>query len=392
MQQQQQQHEKLVSAFKSDYGTNNQKKQGNDSQAIRGGGSRRRGNFFKKKPFTNYNNEKSTEGAPATRGRGSIRGKFYPNRTWTLNNKKKNENMAKQKLLNDNNNNNNNTNNNNIVNNEITFKKPISENVVTPKNLKISENDYRVDVVNLNQNVPISNESRELRFNTKPMGNNYLEMKEKREQQRKQYIKEGLIDDPDKPRRLEDAITFVGTCEDKCPEFERYEREFQKNLDKFEIDSSLGTDGFWHVDHSKAVKAYHRSAAGNEQPLPCDVRPPHILKKTLDYLIDEIIMNHGIDSSHGFVRDRTRSIRQDFTLQNNRDEIAIEVHERIGRYHILCCHQLCQKEGFSMQQEKEQLFKVLQSLQEFYDDMRDRGKICPNEAEFRAYYIISHIW
>jgi len=60
-------------------------------------------------------------------------------------------------------------------------------------------------------------------------------MKKQREQLRKNYIKKGLIDDPDKPRRLEDAIPFVGECQDMCPEFERYEREYQKNLDKLEI-------------------------------------------------------------------------------------------------------------------------------------------------------------
>ena len=52
---------------------------------------------------------------------------------------------------------------------------------------------------------------------------------------RKDYIRKGLIDDPDKPRRLENAIHFVGECQDMCPEFERYEREYQKNLDKLEI-------------------------------------------------------------------------------------------------------------------------------------------------------------
>jgi len=182
-------------------------------------------------------------------------------------------------------------------------------------------------------------------------------MKKQREQLRKIYIKKGLIDDPDKPRRLEDAIPFVGECQDMCPEFERYEREYQKNLDKLEINQELSSDEIFYVDHARAVKRYQRSDAGKEQPLPCDVRPPPILKKTLNYLIDEIIMKHGIESSHGFVRDRTRSIRQDFSLQNIRDKSAVDAHERIARYHILCLHQLCEKEGFSVQQEKEQLFK-----------------------------------
>lgn len=35
---------------------------------------------------------------------------------------------------------------------------------------------------------------------------------------------------------------------------------------------------------------------------------------------------------------------------------------------------------------------VLTSLQEFYDDMRAEGIRCPNEAEFRAYHMLSHMW
>lgn len=77
-------------------------------------------------------------------------------------------------------------------------------------------------------------------------------------------------------------------------------------------------------------------------------------------------MKFGIEASHGFIRDRTRSIRQDFSLQNIRDKSAVDAHERIARYHILCLHQLCEKEGFSVQQEKEQLFKGTFSLKNFH--------------------------
>lgn len=33
-----------------------------------------------------------------------------------------------------------------------------------------------------------------------------------------------------------------------------------------------------HIDPTRAVKTFHRPAAGDETPLPSDVRPPHILK------------------------------------------------------------------------------------------------------------------
>jgi hypothetical protein len=55
-----------------------------------------------------------------------------------------------------------------------------------------------------------------------------------REKERRDAIANGLIDDPDKPKRLEDAITFVGTCQDMCPEFERIGRIVQKAVDRCE--------------------------------------------------------------------------------------------------------------------------------------------------------------
>ncbi|KAG0262132.1 hypothetical protein BGZ95_004081 [Linnemannia exigua] len=229
-------------------------------------------------------------------------------------------------------------------------------------------------------------DSRMARFSSVPIGNRFEELKEKRVRERQDAIKQGTIPDPDKPRRLEDAISFVGTCLDMSPEFERHEREYQQNVEKFE--KIPGTES---IDHARAVKAYARPAAGAEQPLPSDVRPPKVLLSTLDYLINHIVGEGDLAESHAFVRDRTRSIRQDFTLQNSRGMEAIKAHETIARYHILCMHQLCENKSFSDQQEMEQLRKVLTSLQEFYEDMRAEGVPCPNEAEFRAYHILSHL-
>lgn len=43
------------------------------------------------------------------------------------------------------------------------------------------------------------------------------------------------MDDPLVPKRLEDAITLVGTCMDMCPRFERYRRQKQHNLVEWEV-------------------------------------------------------------------------------------------------------------------------------------------------------------
>ncbi|KAH9820242.1 SAC3/GANP/Nin1/mts3/eIF-3 p25 family-domain-containing protein [Melampsora americana] len=227
------------------------------------------------------------------------------------------------------------------------------------------------------------------RFDSSPAGNRFLELKPHRDAERVQAVNLGLIPDPLKPRRLDEALPFFGTCTQMCPEFERHEREYQNNTDRWER-----YPGTMRIDPLKAVKAFHRPAAGNDQPLPSDVRPPHILKSTLDYLFNDLLPQESLFETHGFIRDRTRSIRQDFTLQNERGSMAIECHERIARYHIMCLHFLRDKEGvgsYQEQQELEQVRKVLQSLNEFYDDFRGSNQLWPHEAEFRAYYLLTHL-
>lgn len=212
-------------------------------------------------------------------------------------------------------------------------------------------------------------------------------MKAKRESLKDSYVRQGKMADPNHVYQLDEAVPFVAECMDMCPEYEREEREYTNFLEPFE--KIPGTD---RVDHVRAVKRYKRSAAGDPPPLCCDVRPPKVLFKTLDYLFHDIIGTHGVAVSHSFVRDRARSIRNDLTLQKYTGVEAIVLHERIARYHIMCSNLLCGSEGFVMQQEEEQLRKTLLSLMEFYLEMTAKGVFMPNEAEFQAYYILTLPW
>lgn len=246
-------------------------------------------------------------------------------------------------------------------------------------------------------------ELRKKRFEDAPkVGNRFLEMKGGREALRNAYIKSGVLPDPDKPTDLALAVKLVGTCQDMCPEFEREEREFQKELDPLEV--YPGTD---RVDPRIAVKIYRRPAAGRELPLPEDVRPPPVLRRTLDYLFHDLLPADPNDPRftqvQGFLWNRTRAVRQDFIVQSEGGPIAIECHERIARYHILCLHWRGGPgaEGWSEQQELEQLRKTMRSLIEFYDDNRRKfvankpgsgpQQASPNEAEFRAYNLLLHL-
>ncbi|PWN36668.1 SAC3/GANP/Nin1/mts3/eIF-3 p25, partial [Meira miltonrushii] len=171
------------------------------------------------------------------------------------------------------------------------------------------------------------------------------------------------------------------------------EREFQNEGDTLEM--FPGTN---RIDPTIAVKIYRRPAAGRELPLPEDVRPPEVLRMTLDYLLHQLLPSDPgspvFTSVQPFMWNRTRAIRQDFIVQGDGGELAIECHERIARYHILCLHWRggVGAEGWSEQQELEQLRKTIRSLTEFYEDIRrKKGVISPNEAEFRSYNLLLHM-
>lgn len=144
------------------------------------------------------------------------------------------------------------------------------------------------------------------------------------------------------------------------------------------------------------VKKFRRAAAGLEEQLPSDLRPSAVLKGTCDYLFHGVIGNaRSLAHVHHFVWDRTRAIRNDFSIQQiTKPEdlrIAIECYERIARFHILSLHQLALPDKpyskYDWQQEREQLDRTLLSLMQYYDDCRGRVQL-PNEAEFRAYCVI----
>ncbi|KAI0260588.1 SAC3/GANP/Nin1/mts3/eIF-3 p25 family-domain-containing protein [Gloeopeniophorella convolvens] len=211
----------------------------------------------------------------------------------------------------------------------------------------------------------------------------YQELVKAREAERKKAIADGKMDDPLVPKRLDEAITMVGTCMDMCPRFERYRRERENNLFNWEV-----IPGTKRVDHKRAVKIFERAAG--DKTLPSDLRPPPVLKRTLDYLFRDLILREGFSPTCDFVRDRSRAVRNDFTMQHETGEVAMECHERCARFHILALHFERERPGFSVALEEQQLMYTLQSLKEFYEDQRSRYE-SPNELEMRIYHRLIHI-
>ncbi|KAL4734700.1 SAC3/GANP/Nin1/mts3/eIF-3 p25 family-domain-containing protein [Aspergillus similis] len=225
----------------------------------------------------------------------------------------------------------------------------------------------------------------------------YEQLKIDRAKEREQAIKAGQMADPNQPTSLNKAITPVGTCTSMCPEFERVERIVQKMVDKSEKYLHPATNTLQNME-AKMLKRFRRSAAGYDEQLPSDIRTPKTLLQTMNYLTRHVIGGpEPLGIIHKFVWDRTRSIRNDFSVQQLTQEedvkIAVTCLERIARFHIVSLHLLsspANEEPFDRHQEREQLNNTMLSLMYYYDD--NRGRISfPNEDEFRAYYIIFSI-
>ena len=76
------------------------------------------------------------------------------------------------------------------------------------------------------------------------------QLKPLREAQRIADVKSGLIPDPLKPMRLDEATDFLGTCEEMCPEWQREEREYQKSVEiwervSFRHSPTIGETDWW---------------------------------------------------------------------------------------------------------------------------------------------------
>jgi nuclear mRNA export protein SAC3 len=80
-----------------------------------------------------------------------------------------------------------------------------------------------------------------------------------------------------------------------------------------------------------------------------------LFKRTLDYLFHELIPQSGFTQTFNFIRDRTRAVRNDFTMQHETGCLAMECHDRCARFHILALHLMRDEPSFSIALEEQQL-------------------------------------
>ncbi|CAH8489731.1 unnamed protein product [Schistosoma turkestanicum] len=195
-----------------------------------------------------------------------------------------------------------------------------------------------------------------------------------------------------------------GTCEDMCPELERYSRAAHQRVSIFEcLPTTINANSSaWEMDHTRAVKDYQRSSADQPVPLPRELRPTSVLHRTMAYLLASIADRPEIDTNRSlwkpwyeFMWTRTRAIRKDIRQQNLCCPIVIGIIERIARFHIFCAARLVDQsvDAFDPRINSENLTQCLQTLKEMYTDLDASStttteNLCPNEAEFRGYMLL----
>ncbi|KAL6593913.1 hypothetical protein ACP70R_048814 [Stipagrostis hirtigluma subsp. patula] len=189
---------------------------------------------------------------------------------------------------------------------------------------------------------------------------------------------------------VDDAAPIVGTCPDMCPARERAQRERLRDLSVFE---RVGGDPA-RTSPSLAVKKRTISSTNVQAS---DIRPLPVLRGTMDYLLHLLDSSeHPFETIHDFIFDRTRSIRQDLSMQNIVNDQAIQIYEDVVKFHITSHQRLarsCQDSDASSlcYLNMEQLMKCLLSLFEMYHMTHKSSARSNNEAEYYSLYVLLHL-
>lgn len=186
-----------------------------------------------------------------------------------------------------------------------------------------------------------------------------------------------------------------GTCPTMCPPEEMRFRQEQKALVIFEKYPGTENDPFPYTNEELCVKEFKKIDAivKNEAR---NVRPFPVLKRTMDYLLTDVVSDDRGQPYHvlySFICDRIRSIFQDLTVQHlnkSHPEETMSFFEKAIRFFIFSDQILCEEPGdnHDLKLQKERLNKALISLMKIYEDLGLQHIYTGNEPEFVAYHML----
>ncbi|GMN55689.1 hypothetical protein TIFTF001_024793 [Ficus carica] len=128
-----------------------------------------------------------------------------------------------------------------------------------------------------------------------------------------------------------------------------------------------------------------------------DVRPLPVLEDTLAHLLNLLTSaKQPFEVIHDFIFDRTRSIRQDLSMQLIVNDRAIHIYQEMVKFHVISHYRLrscgSSQDASSLHYlNMEQLTKTLTSLFGLYEANQSSNSASKNEAEFRSFYVLLHL-
>ena len=199
-----------------------------------------------------------------------------------------------------------------------------------------------------------------------------------------------------------------------CSKEESIEREEQNLLSIFELDPKLTyfneSTSTWvkKANLNYTIKAFERSGGDLKRIEATFIRTPSTLKKTMDYIMNEIIDSDNIPNAKFstmapitfseiclFVIDRFKAIRKDFTIIEDIGKECIESNEEMARFLIICLNQTLDIKQITGEQglynlNMTQLNSTLTSLFEFYEKNKkmSNGYNSPYQEEFISYFLL----
>ncbi|KAK9305127.1 hypothetical protein QLX08_003800 [Tetragonisca angustula] len=198
-----------------------------------------------------------------------------------------------------------------------------------------------------------------------------------------------------------------GTCLLMCPEKERWIREKEGLLHKFEIDENTKGAKLPKADPAKTIKCFSRSAAGSDMTDMKLLRPASVLLSTIRYLFTKIATRTDVDwiIIYDFIFDRLRSVRQDAAIQRIDPLMNIQLLEPIVRFLVYSAQRLCERSisEFNTIINEQHLAECLTRLLVLYNESegernsleldRDMERLILNDnrAEMEALYILLYM-
>lgn len=176
--------------------------------------------------------------------------------------------------------------------------------------------------------------------------------------------------------------SFQGTCIDMCPPLERIQRYAAKKVEPWELDHTTGVVGRY-----AAVKIV--PVVADSVPLPLDVRPPWVLKLTVDYLVNCVAT--FLPRSYRYLWNAFGLVMQDFAWQRVYSPDTVYCCERVLRFHLWLMHHMLPVTPAATRHRQFGMFRRrLRLLSRVYWHMADADGNAAISPEFYGYYLLTN--